>query len=110
MVYGQEKLFPNKEELDNFIEELTWAWDEGWSAKKIAKEMKFGEPEPAGYPKLKVQHVYYFIKKYGKEWGVEPRRKVKKKPQTEVQKGIPYTNDMPYEVAHYLRGKGLLVE
>jgi len=115
MVYGQEKLFATKEELNDFMKHLTWAWVEGMSAKQIAKELKFGEPEPEGYPKLKQHHVYYFIKKYGHEWeGVEPRRKLKKEEkeeqQTEVKNGVPYTSDMPYEVAHYLRERGLLVE
>ena len=114
MVYGKEKFFPNEKELHDFMQELTFCWTEGFSAKKIAKEMKFGEPEPEGYPKLKIQHIYYFIKKYGYEWeGVEPRRKVKKEPEKEekkVQVGIPHLNDMPYEVVHYLRTKSLLIE
>jgi len=114
MVYGQEKLFPDEKHLHNFLEELEWAWTlEEMSAKQIAKTLKFGEPEPEGYPNLKPYHVYYFVQRYGKEWGMEPRRKLKKKEeeqQTEVKNGVPYTSDMPYEVANYLRGKGLLVE
>ena len=115
MIYGQEKLFPDEKHLHNFLEELEWAWTlEEMSAKQIAKELKFGEPEPEGYPNLKPHHVYYFVQRYGKEWGMEPRRKLKKvkeeEQQTEVKNGIPYASDMPFEVAHYLREKGLLVE
>ena len=112
MVYGQEELFETEEELNEFMQHLTWAWVEGWSANKIARELKFGEPEPEGYPKLKPQHVYYFITKYGHEWeDVEPRRKLKKKEEeTEVKQRIPYSADMSFEVANYLRGKGWLLE
>ena len=114
MVYGQEKLVPDEKELEDLLNVLSWAWDEGWSAQKIAKELKFGEPEPEGYPNLKPYHVYYFVQRYGKEWGMEPRRKLKKEKeeeqQTEVKVGVPHANDMPYEVVNYLRGKGWLLE
>ncbi len=114
MVYGQEKLIEDEKELEEFLNILSWAWDEGWNAKKIAKELKFGEPKSIGYPNLKPHHVYYFVQRYGKEYGMEPRRKLKKEKkeeqQTEVKNGVPYTSDMPYEVAHYLRVRGLLVE
>ena len=114
MVYGQEKLFPDEKHLHNFLEELEWAWTlEEMSAKQIAKTLKFGEPEPEGYPNLKPYHVYYFVQRYGKEWGMEPRRKLKKKEeeqQTEVKIGVPHATDMPFEVVNYLRGKGWLLE
>ena len=112
VVYGKEKLFTDEKELDEFMKFLTWHWEEGYTAKQIAEEMGFGKPE--GYPKLKVYHVYYFIKKHGYEWeGVEPRKKWKKKVKVEeeqVQQKIPFTNDMPFEVARYLRSQGLLIE
>jgi hypothetical protein len=112
MVYGQEKLIPD-EYLEDFLNCLGYGWDCGWSAQKIAKEMGFGEPDGIFYEKLKPYHVYYFVQRYGKEWGMEPRRKVKKKEeekQTEVQYSVPYTNDMPFIVANWLRGKGWLLE
>ena len=102
-----ETLIPDENELKEFLDILSWAWDtEEMSAKDIAKYLKFGEPEP-GYPQLKVQHIYYFVKKYGEEYGMYSRRKIKEK---EVQVRIPYAKDMSLEVAQYLRGKGLLVE
>lgn len=112
MVYGQEKLIED-EELDDFLNALGYFWDCGYSAKKIAEEMRFGQPEPEGFPHLKPHHIYYFVQRYGKEWDMEPRRKLKKKEeekQTQVKYGIPYANDMPYVVAHYLRERGLLIE
>jgi len=114
MVYGQEKLVAD-EELEDFLNALGYFWDDmEYSAKQIAKEMHFGEPEPEGFPHLKPHHVYYFVQRYGKEWGMEPRRKLKKKKeeeqQTEVQRGIHHLTDMPFEVVNYLRGKGLLIE
>ncbi len=116
MVYGQEKLIPDEKELDELLNLIAWAWDtEEMSAKQIAKELKFGEPEPEGYPNLKPYHVYYFVQRYGKEYGMYPRKKIKKeakeeKQQAEAKMGVLHTNDMPYEVAHYLRERGLLVE
>ena len=114
MVYGQEKLFPDEKRLRMFLDELEWAWNlEEMTAKQIAEALHFGEPEAYGFPNLKPQHVYYFVQKYGKEYGMEPRRKLKKKEedqQTEVKNGVPYTTDMPFAVANYLREKGLLVE
>ncbi len=120
MVYGQEKLISSDEELDWLLEEIAFFWNKGLSAREVAKEMWFGETAikeakergvkvgDIGYPHLKTRHVYYFVQKYGKEYGMEPRRKVKEK--EEVQECVPYANDMPLDVAQYLRGKGLLVE
>ena len=116
LVFGQEKLIPD-DQLESFLSHLSWAWIEGMSAKEIAKEMKFGEPEPEGYPQLKTHHVYYFAEKYAEEWEMEPRRKLKKKEpqteepkQTEVLSGIPIKNDMPFLVVQYLRNHNLLIE
>ena len=107
MVYGQEKLVPD-EHLEDFLNCLAYGWDCGWSAQRIAKEMGFGEPDGTFYEKLKPHHVYYFVQRYGKEYGMEPRRKLKKEKENQV--GVPYTNNMPYAVAQYLRSQGLLVE
>ena len=85
MVFGKEKLVEDKE-LESFLEELSWGWEEGHSAKQIAKDMKFGEPEPYGYPLLKTSHVYYFAKKYAEEYGMEPRRKTKKEEEDQKEK------------------------
>jgi len=126
MVYGKEKLVPDDDELDWLLDEIAYFWNEGLSTKEIAEKMWFGETAvkeakergfkvgEIGYSHLKTRHIYYFVQKYGKEYGMLPRRKLKKKPKEEqkeeVQVGVPYANDMPLDVAHYLRGKGLLLE
>jgi hypothetical protein len=101
MVFGQEKLIPDKH-LNDFLNCLGYGWDCGWSAKKIAEEMGF---ESLG---LKPYHVYYFAKKYRDSHGFTPRGKTKKdEPPANT---IPYDENMPPNVAEYLRSQGLLVE
>ena len=97
--------------FDWLIDEIAYYWNKGLTAKEIFKEMQFGKyaPENGGFPDLQVRHIYYFVKKYGKEYGIIPRKKQKKK-EKEVQVGVPHTTDMPFEVAHYLRKTGQLVE
>ena len=104
MVFGQEKLIED-EYLPDFLNLLGYAWDCGWSAKKIAEWMHFGE-EP--HEKLKPWHVYYFAKKYRDSHGFTPRGKTKKnKPP---KNAIPNDENMPPNVVEYLRSQGLLVE
>lgn len=105
MVFGQEKLIAD-DELEDFLNALGYFWDCGYGAKRIAKEMHFGEPEPEGFPNLKARHVYYFVQRFGESWGMEPRRKQKK----EAPKGISYSKDMPVDAVKYLKVKGLLFE
>ena len=101
MVFGQEKLIED-EYLPDFLNTLGYFWDCGYSAKRIAEEMDFASLG------LKPHHCYYFAEKYRDEYGFTPRGKKKKdKPP---KNAIPYTPDMPYAVAEYLRGQGLLVE
>jgi hypothetical protein len=102
MVFGQEKLIED-EHLEDFLNCLGYGWDCGWSAKKIAKEMDF---ESLG---LKPYHVYYFAEKYRVSHGFTPRQKIKKKSKPPAN-AVPYTQDMPPNVAEYLRSQGLLVE
>jgi hypothetical protein len=115
MVYGQDNLVPDDDELDWLLEEIAAFWNEGLSAKEIAEKMWFGETAikeakergfkvgEIGYPHLKTRHIYYFVQKYGKKYGMLPKRKLKKEPEEEqkeeVKNGVPYTNDMPFEVA-----------
>lgn len=105
MVFGKEKLIPD-EELGYFLNGFAYAWNEGWSAKKIASEMGFGEPDGTFYENLKPHHVYYFASRYGEEYNLKPRHK-QKATKTE---GIPYSKDMPQDVAKYLRLRNLLFE
>lgn len=112
MVYGQDNLIPEKQ-LENFLNGLAYFWDTcGYSATRIAREMNFGLPEPEGYPNLKPHHVYYFVQRYGGDkYGMYPRRKLKKKKEeTKQVQGIAYREDMPFQVEHYLRERGLLIE
>ncbi len=118
MVFGKERLVPTNE-LDWFLDEIAYYWNQGWSAKKIAEEMGIGEEYAkkdaekygvpfgtVGYPELKVRHIYYFVERYGKAYGMTPRRKHK----TNASKTqIPHFPDMPTETANYLRDKGLLI-
>ena len=102
MVFGQEKLIED-EYLPDFLNALGYFWDCGYSAKRIAQEMDFDELG------LKPYHVYYFAKKYREEYGFTPRQKIKKKSKPPAN-AVPYTQDMPPNVAEYLRGQGLLIE
>jgi hypothetical protein len=101
MVFGHEKLIEDKY-LPDFLNALGYFWDCGYSAKRIAQEMDFDELG------LKSYHVYYFAKKYRDEYGFTPRGKTKK--DEPPKNGIPYDKNMPYAVAEYLRGQGLLIE
>ena len=113
MVYGREKLVPD-EYLDDFLNCLGYGWDCGWSAKKIAEEMGFGEEgDTSFYGKLKPCHVYYFVQVYGKEWGMEPRVKHKKKAdklENAVVYKVPISATMPFAVSNWLRNNGFLIE
>jgi hypothetical protein len=106
MVFGQEKLIED-DKLKDFLNLLGYYWDEGYSAKKIAKVLEFGVPGTM-CEKMKTYHVYYFAEKYRDEYGFTPRGKKKKNEPS--KNAVPYTQDMPPDVANYLRAQGLLLE
>ena len=98
MVYGQQKLVPD-EYLEDFLNGLGYFWDMGYSAQKIADEMGFGEGDTF-YGNLKPCHVYYFVQVYGKEWGMEPRVKHKKKKEVK-ENAIVYKIPLRELPAHF---------
>jgi hypothetical protein len=104
LVFGKEPLVP-KEELPDFLNALSYFWDEGLSAKQIAKEMRFGEPQPHGWPNLKPEHVYYFAEKYAKEYGFKPRKKMTKKMPPGY---VKYDPNLPDSVIEIARREGVL--
>lgn len=59
------RLIPPEEEYW-FREDFTYYWEQGLTAKQIAKEMQFKEDEKGDAPwsPLEVWHVYYFAQKY----------------------------------------------
>ena len=83
------RLIPLEEE-DWFRENLEYYWNEGLSAKEIAKEMQFKRDENGDAPwsPLEIYHVYYFAKKYGLPKRNQKRKKREEKIKTEEKTTI----------------------
>jgi hypothetical protein len=104
-VFGQEKLISD-EHLPDFLNCLAYLWEEGLSGKKIAEEMGFGEP--CGYPNLKVEHVYYFVEKYGKELGLKSRKVMTGRKKRVPEGMVAYDPTMPPDYVQTLLKAGRL--
>ena len=74
-----KKLIPTEHEYW-FREDFTAYWNEGLSAKEIAKEMQFNDPSNAPWD-LREWHVYYFAQKFGLP---KRNRKSKQRPPKET--------------------------
>jgi hypothetical protein len=64
-------------EVDVFVEDFEYYWEQGLGAKEIAKEMQFKRDENGDAPwsPLELWHVYYFAKRLG----LPPRHRFQKK-------------------------------
>jgi len=62
----RNRLIPAEEE-EWFREDFEYYWEQGLTAKEIAKRMQFKEDENGDAPwsPLEIYHVYYFANKYG---------------------------------------------
>ena len=91
MPFGRDPLLNEKQEII-FKKELIKLRSERFSAKQIAKKLKFGQSGP--YEKLEVNHIYFYVTKFDLKRKIKKRQKV----ESDLYKNIP-----PEERHHYFK-------